>query len=89
MYSYIPSVVLQVGSVPRVMGKLAVSKAFGNNSLKKYLTSEPDITIYKRTPDDIGLVIATDGLWNVKNNKYFKIISPSSVAKLIADDFSS
>lgn len=51
-----------------MMGKLAVSKAFGNNSLKKYLSCEPDISVYKITPDDIGLVIATDGLWNVQVN---------------------
>jgi serine/threonine protein phosphatase PrpC len=57
--------VLNVGNVPRIQGKLAVSRAFGNHTIRKFLTSDPDVVTYKRDPDDIALIIATDGLWNV------------------------
>ena len=59
--------VLKVGDIPRTQGKLSVSRAFGNPSLRKYLSAEPDVNVYERNSDDLALVIATDGLWNQLN----------------------
>lgn len=57
------------GDVPRVNGQLAVSRAFGDKSLKSHLRSDPDI---QNTIVDIScdvLIIASDGLWKVMNNQ--------------------
>ncbi|XP_010543967.1 PREDICTED: probable protein phosphatase 2C 10 isoform X2 [Tarenaya hassleriana] len=57
------------GDVPRVNGQLAVSRAFGDKSLKTHLRSDPDIqdtTVDGYT--DI-LVLASDGLWKVMANQ--------------------
>ncbi|KAH9690716.1 putative protein phosphatase 2C 10 [Citrus sinensis] len=53
------------GDVPRVNGQLAVSRAFGDKSLKSHLRSDPDIqnTILDGRSD--VLVLASDGLWKV------------------------
>jgi len=53
------------GDVARVNGQLAVSRAFGDKSVKAHLISEPDIT-----PADIDenidiLILASDGIWKV------------------------
>lgn len=53
------------GDVPRVNGQLAVSRAFGDKSLKSHLRSDPDI---QNTIVDIScdvLILASDGLWKV------------------------
>ncbi|MBA0786207.1 hypothetical protein Gotri_028207, partial [Gossypium trilobum] len=48
--------------VARVDGQLAVARAFGDKSLKKHLTSEPDVSI-ETTDDDTDLIIlASDDL---------------------------
>lgn len=47
----------------RVEGKLAVSRAIGDASLKPYVTSDPDIRDYSIQPDDWFLVMASDGIW--------------------------
>lgn len=57
------------GDVPRVNGQLAVARAFGDQSLKAHLSSEPDV---RHVPIDstIELVIlASDGLWKVMSNQ--------------------
>ncbi|KAB2617074.1 protein phosphatase 2C 10 [Pyrus ussuriensis x Pyrus communis] len=57
------------GDVPRVNGQLAVSRAFGDKSLKSHLRSDPDIQdIYVDNSTDV-LVIASDGLWKVMANQ--------------------
>ncbi|KAJ0024381.1 hypothetical protein Pint_08346 [Pistacia integerrima] len=74
------------GDVPRVNGQLAVSRAFGDKSLKSHLRSDPDIqdiTIDVRT--DI-LILASDGLWKVMSNQEAvdiarKIRDPQKAAK--------
>ncbi|KAL7175936.1 hypothetical protein ACSBR2_029499 [Camellia fascicularis] len=57
------------GDVPRVDGQLAVSRAFGDKSLKSHLRSDPDIqdTIIDFNTD--VLVLASDGLWKVMENQ--------------------
>lgn len=43
---------------------LAVSRAFGDILLKKWVISEPEIRKLQLTSDCGFLVIASDGLWN-------------------------
>lgn len=53
------------GDVPRVNGQLAVSRAFGDKSLKSHLRSDPDIHFEDLTADSDLLILASDGLWKV------------------------
>ncbi|ONI35127.1 hypothetical protein PRUPE_1G517700 [Prunus persica] len=57
------------GDVPRVNGQLAVSRAFGDKSLKSHLRSDPDVqdTFVDNTTD--VLILASDGLWKVMDNQ--------------------
>lgn len=53
------------GDVPRVNGQLAVARAFGDQSLKAHLSSEPDV---RHVPIDSTIdfvILASDGLWKV------------------------
>lgn len=62
-------VTLLPGDVPRVNGQLAVARAFGDQSLKAHLTSEPDI---RHVPIDSTIefvILASDGLWKVISNQ--------------------
>lgn len=57
------------GDVPRVNGQLAVSRAFGDKSLKSLLRSDPDV---HRTNVDMNtdvLILASDGVWKVMSNQ--------------------
>lgn len=49
----------------RVMGRLGVSRAFGDKSLKTYVIADPDIVTLQLAEGDDFLVIACDGLWDV------------------------
>ncbi|KAE8704691.1 putative protein phosphatase 2C 75 [Hibiscus syriacus] len=49
----------------RVEGILAMSRAIGDKYLKPFVTSEPEITVTKREPEDECLILASDGLWDV------------------------
>ncbi|KAF3952451.1 hypothetical protein ACB098_06G154400 [Castanea mollissima] len=52
----------------RVLGVLAMSRAIGDNYLKPYVISEPEVTITDRTAEDECLILASDGLWDVVSN---------------------
>jgi protein phosphatase 1L len=54
---------------PRVQGILAVSRAVGDVQLQPYVTAEPEIMDKTIEADDEFLVLASDGLWDVMNNK--------------------
>ncbi|XP_076907805.1 putative protein phosphatase 2C 10 [Bidens hawaiensis] len=79
------------GDVPRVNGQLAVSRTFGDKSLKCHLRSDPAIqdTIVDTRTD--LLVLASDGLWKVMDNQEAvdiarRIKDPQKAAKqLIAE----
>ncbi|XP_010317462.1 probable protein phosphatase 2C 75 isoform X1 [Solanum lycopersicum] len=49
----------------RVEGVLSMSRAIGDNNLKPYITSEPEMTFTKREAEDECLILASDGLWDV------------------------
>lgn len=53
------------GDVPRVNGQLAVSRAFGDKSLKSHLRSDPDIRHADIDHNTDILILASDGLWKV------------------------
>uniref|UniRef100_A0A0R0H9F2 protein-serine/threonine phosphatase n=1 Tax=Glycine max TaxID=3847 RepID=A0A0R0H9F2_SOYBN len=57
------------GDVPRVDGRLAVSRAFGDKSLKKHLSSEPFVTVEIIEDDAEFVILASDGLWKVMSNQ--------------------
>ncbi|XP_068328741.1 protein phosphatase 2C 37-like [Pyrus communis] len=52
----------------RVLGVLAMSRAIGDNYLKPYVISEPDVMVTERTAEDECLILASDGLWDVVSN---------------------
>lgn len=41
----------------------------GDNYLKPYVISEPEVTITERTDEDECLILASDGLWDVVSNE--------------------
>ena len=53
----------------RVNGILAMTRAFGNFSLKPFVTARPEITTRKLRKDDMYLVLASDGLWETISNE--------------------
>lgn len=57
------------GDVPRVDGQLAVARAFGDRSLKKHLSSEPDVVEEPIDENTDFLILASDGLWKVMSNQ--------------------
>ncbi|BAT81834.1 hypothetical protein LR48_Vigan07g145500 [Vigna angularis] len=57
------------GDVPRVNGQLAVSRAFGDKSLKSHLRSDPDVQTTEVDIDIDILILASDGLWKVMPNQ--------------------
>lgn len=56
---------LFAGDVPRVNGQLAVARAFGDQSLKAHLSSEPDIRHVPISSNIEFVILASDGLWKV------------------------
>ncbi|KAL8256625.1 hypothetical protein R6Q59_031692 [Mikania micrantha] len=79
------------GDVPRVNGQLAVSRAFGDISLKCHLRSDPAIqdTIVDAKTD--LLMLASDGLWKVMENQEAvniarKIKDPQKAAKRLISE---
>lgn len=52
----------------RVEGQLAVSRAIGDIHLKQWVIPDPDIMHRKLSEDDLCVVLATDGVWDVLSN---------------------
>lgn len=57
------------GDVARVDGQLAVARAFGDKSLKKHLSSEPDVAVEIIDDDTEFVILASDGIWKVMSNQ--------------------
>ncbi|XP_024360174.1 probable protein phosphatase 2C 59 isoform X2 [Physcomitrium patens] len=75
----------------RVGGVLAVSRAFGDRLLKKYVVAEPEIQEEPITSDVEFLVIASDGLWDVVSNQdavtmVQNIPDPAEAAKTLTEE---
>ncbi|KAG6475188.1 hypothetical protein ZIOFF_064406 [Zingiber officinale] len=61
--------VLAKGDAPRVNSQLAVSRAFGDKSLKSHLSSDPDMHHEDVTANNDLLILTSDGLWKVMSNE--------------------
>ena len=48
----------------KVQGELAVTRAFGNAELKRFVISEPECREIKLTSNDDLLILSSDGLYN-------------------------
>ena len=59
----------------RVNGMLAIARAFGDYQLKSpflpkdVVSDEPDITVVELAEEDLFVVLACDGLWDVVNDQ--------------------
>jgi len=70
----------------RVNGILAVSRAFGDFSLKPYVSAIPYISETSLTPDHLFLVMACDGLWDVlSDDQVVSIVASQSTAHEAAE----
>ncbi|CAI0446210.1 unnamed protein product [Linum tenue] len=79
------------GDVPRVNGQLAVSRAFGDKSLKSHLRSDPDVRESSIDNSTDVLILASDGLWKVMSNQDAvdmarKIKDPHKAAKQLTTE---
>ena len=68
---------------------LAVSRAIGDRHLKEYVIPDPDVMKWVCSPEDLFLVLATDGLWDVfTNNQVAKVLQscddPQKGAEMLA-----
>lgn len=76
----------------RVGGVLAVSRAFGDRMLKRFVVADPEIKEEQvMEGEDDALIMATDGLWDVINNQeaaaIIKDISdPEKAAKRLSEE---
>jgi serine/threonine protein phosphatase PrpC len=51
---------------PRTGQGLMVTRSLGDHALRRIgITPEPEIVAVALTPDAVGVVLATDGLWDV------------------------
>lgn len=48
----------------KVCGEVAVTRAFGNADLKRFISAEPECREIKLTSNDDLLILSTDGLYN-------------------------
>lgn len=75
----------------RVEGILAVSRGIGDVRLKPYVTSEPEITVKSIDDNDLYIVVASDGLWDVmQNDEVGRLVSSckdfTKVARALCDE---
>mmetsp|Transcript_14569 Transcript_14569/g.25418 ORF Transcript_14569/g.25418 Transcript_14569/m.25418 type:complete len:297 (-) Transcript_14569:908-1798(-) len=75
----------------RVGGVLAVSRAFGDRPLKRFVISTPDVRDEQLSKDDEFLLLASDGLWDVVSNQdavslVRNIADPEAAAKKLTDE---
>lgn len=74
----------------RVEGVLAVSRAFGDRRLKKYVIADPEIKQRDIDENDDFLILATDGVWDVISSQaavdvVSKAKTPQEGAALLCD----
>jgi serine/threonine protein phosphatase PrpC len=60
--------IIKDGSDYRICN-LSVSRAFGDNDARPYVTHIPDIIKYTIKPNDKFIILACDGLWDVMTNQ--------------------
>ncbi|XP_038689808.1 probable protein phosphatase 2C 58 isoform X2 [Tripterygium wilfordii] len=57
------------GNVPRVDGRLAMTRSFGDESLKDHIISKPDIKITTIDTNAEFMILASDGMWKVMSDQ--------------------
>ncbi|MCO5559721.1 hypothetical protein L7F22_013322 [Adiantum nelumboides] len=57
------------GNVPRVDGRLAMSRAFGDATIKEHISAEPDIHEEWICEGDEFIILESDGISHVMDNK--------------------
>ena len=66
----------------RVLGMLAVSRAFGDHNLKQFVSARPFITSTELKGDEEFVIVACDGLWDeVTDEEAVKIVRDSFLKK--------
>ena len=55
------------GAVPRVEGRVVVTRSIGNRDLAKYLVPEPHVFVAESAAYEF-LILATDGLWDTTSS---------------------
>ncbi|KAG4912146.1 hypothetical protein AAZX31_19G059300 [Glycine max] len=53
----------------RVLGVLATSRSIGDQYLRPYVISKPEVTVTQRSSKDEFLILASDGLWDVMSSE--------------------
>ncbi|KAJ0043295.1 hypothetical protein Pint_17695 [Pistacia integerrima] len=53
----------------RILGVLATSRSIGDQYLKPFVISKPEVIVSERTESDEFLILASDGLWDVVSNE--------------------
>ncbi|KAK9103866.1 hypothetical protein Sjap_021120 [Stephania japonica] len=53
----------------RILGVLATSRSIGDQHLKPYVISVPEVIVKERTEEDEFLILASDGMWDVMSNE--------------------
>ncbi|XP_047173507.1 protein phosphatase 2C 51-like isoform X2 [Vigna umbellata] len=53
----------------RVLGVLATSRSIGDQYLRPYVISNPEVTVTKRSSKDEFVILASDGLWDVMSSE--------------------
>jgi protein phosphatase 2C len=61
--------VTSVSGVLRVNGNLNLTRSLGDNYMKPFISSEPALFKYTLTATEKYIVVGTDGLWDVVENK--------------------
>jgi protein phosphatase 1L len=74
----------------RVEGILAVSRAFGDRRLKKFVTADPEIKSRELQEQDDFLILASDGVWDVLSSQaavdiVSKASTPQQAAAYLTD----
>ncbi|KVH93045.1 Protein phosphatase 2C, partial [Cynara cardunculus var. scolymus] len=75
------------GDVPRVDGRLAVARAFGDKSLKEHLSSEPDVFVEMIDDATEFIILASDGVWK-DARLAAKQLTEEALARKSTDDIS-
>jgi len=70
-----------MSGVPRVQGVLAVARAFGDISLKPYVSALPEISQVDLTPEDEFVIVASDGLWDTVDNQLAVDLAKTTFSK--------
>lgn len=81
----------RLGDIPRVEGDLAVTRALGDWTLKKYVINDPHLQEVDLQPGHESLILACDGVWDVISDQEAidlikNIDNPQQASELLKDE---